>query len=329
MKNFRSLLMISAIVSSIILFCACDRVQNPPAGSSAGITKIDPTPDVIAENKGKVMVILMGMEGCPGTEGATPFITEYCKSKPDGVAVYRIDVPPPGKVLQKAANLDSNLNYVIDNDRSLAGKLEFFFYPTTFILDRDGSVRFAGACEPEQIKKMVGEISAEKPDSEKKMYTPPLLKIGEPVKADLKFADSAGKEIALKDVCGDSGAILFFSTTNCPFSVKALADLEKIKTDFKDKKFNYAIVSFGETAETIKNTYAEKSPGSMVLIDKDKEISDKVFGVSAVPFFYVLDKDMKVVDRRPFQYETAKAAIAKTLGVSCGPGGKAPSSGAG
>ncbi|MDD4871191.1 MAG: hypothetical protein PHR77_11585, partial [Kiritimatiellae bacterium] len=58
----------------------------------------------------------------------------------------------------------------------------------------------------------------------------------------------------------------------------------------------------------------------------DKSVSTKYFGVPAVPFLYILDKDRKVLDRRPFAYDVAKTAIAKAygtdgLGSACGTAG--------
>ncbi|MFZ2654455.1 MAG: redoxin domain-containing protein [Victivallales bacterium] len=288
--------------------------------------KAQSAPDIISENKGKVIVIMMGMEGCPGTEENTPFLTEYSKSKPDGVAVYRVDVPPPGTKIQKASNISADLKYVLDNERGIADKLEFFFYPTTYVLDRDGVVRYSGDCKPEETRKMVGEIAAEQPGAEKKMFTLPLASIGDTI-PDFKMTSGDGKELSMKGICGDSGAILFFSSKSCPFSVRALSDLEKIRQEFKDKKFNCAIVSFGEGADAFKDLYSEKVPGSIVLVDKDKTISNAKFGVSAVPFFYVLDKDMKVVDRKPFQYDAAKTAVAKASGAGAGCGGAANDAG--
>ncbi len=302
-KGFKLAVICTAFILSIASITHAEEA-NPADGSK----------DIISQNKGKVLVVLMGMEGCPGTEEATPFITEYSKSKPEGVAVCRIDVPPPGKKIGKASGISKDLSYVIDNDRTIADRLEFFFYPTTFVLDRDSVIRFSGDCRPDEIKKMVSEILAEKPGAEKKMYTPPLVKIGDSV-PDFKISSAEGKEVLLKDVCGDNGAIIFFGAKSCPFSVAAVSDLAKLKQDFKDSRFNYAVMSFGEGPESFKDLYKEKLPGSIVMVDKDKSVSTGKFGVSAVPFFYVMDKDMKVVERKPFQYESARAAIAKSLGV--------------
>ena len=281
-------------------------------------------PDVVEQNKGHVTVLLLGMERCPGTEAATGFLAGYSANKPDGVVLFRVDVPPPGKTVGPAHNVASNLNYVVDNGRRTADRLEFFFYPTLYIIDGDGVVRFSGACEPDRVKAMVAEIRAEAPGAEKKMYTLPLARIGQVI-PDFTVTDADNHRKSFAELGGESGALIFFSATTCPFSVKALDELEKVKRTFRDRKVGFVIVNLGQSAADVKDMYARKSPGTAVVIDADKSISLTQFGVTAVPFMYVLDKNRKVVDRRPFAYDAAKAAVGKLLGMKasggCGPAG--------
>jgi hypothetical protein len=283
------------------------------ASCAMGGGDISPSvPCIISQNKGNVIVALLGMQGCPGTEQATPFLAEFSRTKPEGVVVYRVDVPLQGKSLEKAENVSSSINYLVDNDGAIANWFEFFFYPTLYIMDRDGVVRFTGGCEPEKVRAMVSELLSEKPGSEKTMYTPPLVKVKEVI-PNFRISDVNNKKTSLDALCASNGAILFFSATTCGFSVRALSGLETLKKDFKDDKLNYVIVSFGQDAKTVHDVYSRKSPGSIVIIDTDKSVSAKYFGVSAVPFFYVLNKNRVVMDRHPFVYETAKAAIAKAV----------------
>jgi peroxiredoxin len=284
------------------------------------------SPDFLAQNKGRIVVALFGMEGCEETAKATKFLADFAKTVPQGVLVCRIDVPPPGEPIEKAENIAPSLIYALDENRAMASRLDFFFYPTLYVIDKDGAVRFEGECHPGKVKNMVSELVAETPGAEKKMFSLPLVKTGEII-PDFHVPGADGGETTLAKLCGTAGAILFFSTTTCPFSVKALEDLEKLKKDFKGRNFNYVIVSLGEDAAAAGSVYREKSPGSTVAIDADKLISSKHFGVTAVPFMYVLDKDRKVVERRPFVYETAKAAIAKAQGMKIPSGSGAAGAG--
>lgn len=304
-------------VTMIVASCGPSGDRRPPS-----------VPDIVSRNKGNVIVALLGMEGCPGTEKATLFLSEFSKTKPDGVVVCRVDVPLRGRSLRKADNVSSNINYTIDNDRKSAAWFDFFFYPTLYIVDKDGVVRFTGGCEPEEVKAMVAEILSEAPCVKKKMYTLPLAKAGEVI-PDFRIAGADNKEVSLGALCATNGAILFFSTTTCGFSISALDDLEKLKQDFK-KKFGCVIVSFGQDAETARDVYSNKSPGTIVVIDADKSVSRKHFGVSAVPFFYVLNKDRTVIGCGPFVYGSAKAALHRAFGTGRGTGcGAAQSTGGG
>ena len=329
MRWFLKVLTIAIIFSTPMTVASCGKQRTPSSRQAEETEKLTPGSDMILRNRGKVIVALLGMQGCPGTEHATLFLEKYSKTRPEGVFACRIDVPVPGKRVERAGNISSSVNYALDDGRVIAGRLEFFFYPTLYILDREGLVRFAGGCEADRVEAMVSEILSEKPGMEKKMYSAPLAKVGDII-PDFKIPTAEGGETSMDALCKDSGAILYFSSTACGFSMEALADIERLKKNFASNRWEYAIISFGEDAKTIGNVYSEKSAGTKVVMDVDKSLSEKYFGVSAVPFFFVLDKNRKVVDRRPFVYETARAAIAKALGVAGGNScGTAGSTGAG
>lgn len=289
--------LILCVTAGMLTSCALLGPKGPP-----------PVPDLVSQNKGQVVVALLGMQGCPGTEQATTFLADYSRTKPAGVVVYRVDVPSQGMPLKKADNLDSNIQYRVDSRRRVADWFEFFFYPTLYIVDPCGVVRFAGGCEPEKVKMMVSEILAEKPGTPGKIYTPPLVKVGDVI-PDFRLPDIQNREVSLGSVCAGKGTFLFFSATTCPFSVSALKDLERLKKKFKGGEFGFVIVGFGEKAAAIKDVYASQSPGSQVLADADKSASATHFRVPAVPFFYVLDKDRRVLGRGPFTYKSAEAVL--------------------
>jgi thiol-disulfide isomerase/thioredoxin len=315
MKLKKEMVVLSAVLAVCVGIVSCSREANTP-GAKPAKPATAPS-DIITQNKGKILVALFGMETCPGTEKSTPLLAEFARNKPEGVVVYRIDVPLAGHPFEEAKNLSPDLSYAIDNGRAMATRLEFFFYPTLYIFDRDGVVRFSGGLEPDRLRTMVSELLAEVPGTEKKMYTQPLVKAGEII-PDFTISNSNGSATNLSQLCADTGAMLLFSTTTCPFSLAAVDDFEKVKKDLSGKKFNYVIVTFGEDAKNVGDLYAAKSPGSIVVVDADKSVSSKYFAVSAVPFVYVLNKDRKVVDRFPFTYDKAKAVVAKAQGVMAG-----------
>lgn len=281
------------------------------AGSS---TPALPSGDLLSRSRGKVVVALLGMAGCPGTEKATPMLADLAKTLPPDAVVCRIDVPPAGQTIKEAENLGPNLLYAFDGKREIAARLDFFFYPTVYVLDREGVVRFSGGCEPEKLRAMVTELVAEPAGAEKKMFTPPLAAAGSVI-PDFQIAGADGATTSLRTLCGEAGALLYFSDTSCPFSLGGVKDLEKLKKDLAGSKLNFVIVSFGQAASDFGTTYASQSPGSAVVVDADKSLGTKYFGVYAVPFVYLLDRDGKVLDRRPFAYDAVRTAAAKALGL--------------
>jgi len=286
--------------------------SNTAVNETKPIVRVDKPvspPDPVMNGKGSVVVALLGMAGCPGTEAATKFLSEFSATKKDGVKICRIDVPLAGKVLEPAGDIAASLEYVVDQDRKIADRLDFFFYPTLYIMDREGVVRFSGGCEPDKVKTMVAELVAEVPGATKKMYTQPSVKVGDMVE-DFNIPNAEGTSVSLSDLCGDTGVMIFFGSTTCPFSMEAIDDLERLKKDYAAAKLAYAVVSFGQTADKVRDVYQQKTPGTRLVIDSDCSISKKYFGVAAVPFFCLLDKDLKVLGCGPFVYDSAKAAVA-------------------
>lgn len=274
--------------------------------------------DPLAGYRGKTLVLLMGMPGCAGTVKASGFLAEYSREKPEGVAVVRLDVAPPGDSLAEPKGGDAGFAHKLDRDRTVADRLEFFFYPTLYILDKDGKVRFRGGCEPDRVKEMVAEIAAERPGAPKRVYTPPLPAVGTAAAA---FAgkDLGGKDVRLDMLRGKAATLLFFGSTACPYSKDAVSSLPALAAEFKGKGAAVAVVNIGQAPKAIRPFYARQAPRITVVADETSDIGEKKYGVRTVPFFYVLDKAGKIAARRPFTPGAARVALAKTLGLKLRP----------
>jgi len=270
--------------------------------------------DILSAYRGKVLVLLMGMPGCSGTEKATEFLVSYAKDRPSDAALLRLDVPPPEGKIGPLSNWSAPFSREVDADRKVADRLDFFYYPTLYILDRDGEVRFAGECEPEKVKKMVSEICSEKPGSQKHSYMPPMPKIGE-VAANFTGAGVDKAPLSLDKLSGGKTVFLFFGSTACPFSKKATEDLPGLVSAYGGKGISFAIVHMGADDGKAAAFYAEKAPGVPVVIDEKGSISEKQFGVTTVPFFYLLDGKHTILQRQPFTAESAKSALNAMLGM--------------
>ncbi len=270
---------------------------------------------MLANSEGKVLVLLLGMKGCPGTEAATPFLATYAAEKNGGVAVARVDVPPPGGgTLPKPPDIPVPLQVVLDNNRKIADRLKFFFYPTLYIVDVDGLVRYQGKCEEKTVRQMVSEILAEDPAEPKRMYTHPLPAVGA---AASRFAgvNLAGARTSLANLRGEEATLLLFSATTCPFSIQAVKSLPELAAEFEGKGLAIVIVNLGQPADAVRSFYRTAAPGTTVVVDDTGSLSREGFAVTAVPFFYALDQKLSIATRKPYTLEAARAAVAGTLGI--------------
>ena len=307
--------LIAAIACFAVPFCLC--LTTVLAVEQAS----DSWPAPIAKHQGKVLVLLLGMPGCPGTKEAMAFLNVYAKEKPEGAEVLRLDVPPPeGKLPEPEAGIA--IPHQVDEGRKVAMALDFFFYPTLYLLDKEGGVRFSGGCEPDKVRLMVADILAEKPGGEKKLYTPPLLPVGKPM-PDFAGKTLAGEEKKLADLRGKQATLLLFGATSCPFSNDALTVLPRLLKDYAAKGAAIAAITRSPESDETRVLHAEKAPGITVLVDPQDKIGKELCHVPAVPFFFVLDAAGNVSVRQPFTEAGARAALDATLGLKPG----APASG--
>lgn len=296
-----------------VLFCLAALVLALVPCIYAGASAAPEAQDVLAGYKGKVLVLLLGMPDCPGTRAATEFLNGYVKEKPEGVEVLRLDVATPeGKLSGPEPGIA--IPRQVDTSRQVAQKLEFFYYPTLYLIDRDGVVRFSGGCDPEKVKAMVKELAAEKPGAEKKMFTPPLLPVGKPMPA-FTARTLAGEEKKLDDLKGKKATLLLFGATSCPFSNQALEALPQILKDYGEKGVALAVVTRSPATEETKKLHDQKAPGITVLADPEDKIGMGLCHVPAVPFFFVLDAAGNVSARQPFTDAGARAALDVALGL--------------
>jgi len=267
----------------------------------------------LAAYRGRTLVLLMGMPGCPGTEEATAFFTGYATRKPAQVELLRIDVPPPEGKLDPGMPWSAPFPRQLDTDRRIAGALGFFSYPTLYVIDRDGTVRFSGPCETAKVETMVAEIAAEAPGSPKRMFSPAMPEVGTRAPA---FSGTTldGREVALDGLRGRRATLLLFGSTTCPFSTAAARALPELAAAYADQGLAVAIVNQGGTVEAMRAAYAGQT--LPVVIDADAAISSGKYGVWAVPFSFVLDADGSVVSRQAYSAAAGKAAVAKALGLA-------------
>lgn len=305
-----SLRLAVVFIVACVMFSMCS--WSVASTSASGRTTQDLN-TLLRDHHGRVLILLLGVEGCPGTAKATIGLDEYLSGKPRNVDVVRLDVPLPGKSAGTTSAWKHSFPRYVDTGRKVADKLEFFYYPTLYVFDGQARKRYVGAFDQPKITTMIREILAEKPGSKKKVYTLPMPAVGQRMPA---FSGSTikGGMVSYNSVMGKRGLLLIFGRTSCQFSAADMPQFKEVSDRFRGKGINTVIINQKEELDTIKPVYGSKCAGVQVVWDRDGKIC-KAFGVDAVPFYFLMNKDGKVVNRRSFTHTAAVNSVNAMLGL--------------
>jgi peroxiredoxin len=308
MRATRHLSILAVALAVIIVGAGCssNSGRGSAASQSAGLKTL------LGQHQGKVLIVLMGREGCPGTAQATAFLDGYAGRKSAGVDIIRLDVPLPDENMAVSPKWDHQFPRLVDQGRRLADEVEFFYYPTLYVFDRQGQLRYTGACDGQRVEAMAGEMLVEKPNGPKKNYAVIMPAKDQPAPS-FTGTTLAGKSATLAELRGQAGMVLVFAKTNCPFTIEALPAVRDLAAQQQPKGVAVAIINNGEQLETIRPVYAKHTPAVPVVWDASGEIS-KSYGVDVTPFFFLLDKDGKVAAASAFTPAAATSAVAGLLG---------------
>lgn len=319
-----------SLIGLLALSLACDSKQPPQTTTAPdGTTVSKESPEaIIFGQKGKIVVALLGIEGCPQTKIATEVLAGMSQDCPSDLVLARLDVPVQAdSPFKPLANWTYNYRYAVDTDRAAADRLGFFYYPTLYILDRDGEVRYSGSCDEAKLKAMVSEIQLEKPGAPKKIYTSPLPAVGAlaPV---FRAKNLKGEDIGLQQSLDKGPTLLFFTSVSCPFSIQAARKLPALTQEFQGKDVGIIVIEKGTDAAVINTTYQQIGLSDSVIMDTDNAISQK-YGVEPVPFYFVVDKAGKIAARGPYTESAARQALGELCGMQPTEPKSKPASGAG
>lgn len=303
-----SLLRVVVLLAAGLLVAGCSGSSSPGSGRAPGDLKT-----LLNDNRGRVLIVLLGREGCPGTARATEALDGYVAEKPEQVSIVRLDVPLPREKLEPTKEWKHPFPCFVDDGRKIADKLEFFYYPTLYVFDAQGEKRYVGACDKDKVADMVREILAEKPDAKKKIYTLPMPDVGERAPA-FSGTTLAGKTDDRVSLTGKRGLMMIFARTSCRFSAADIPQFKDIADRYRDKGVGVVIVNQGQELDTIKPVYDKQCAGVPVIWDRNGDIC-KAFGVDAVPFFFVVDDSGKIVARRSFTHSAATNSVNAMLGL--------------
>ncbi len=166
--------------------------------------------------------------------------------KPEGVAILRLDVPLAGEELELLEEWNHPYPRKVDTGRKLADALDYFFYPTFYVFDQDGALRYSGGCDPAKLDPMVNEILAEKPGQPKKSYNLPMPKAGEQAPA-FTGTDLDDKTLTLTSLQGKKATLLVFAQTSCPYTIDALPAIQSVANVFRKHDVALVVINTGKT----------------------------------------------------------------------------------
>jgi thiol-disulfide isomerase/thioredoxin len=267
---------------------------------------------ILSQNPGKIRLLLLGRDGCPGTAKATTVLEELAEQEPNNGAIIRIDVPLSGETLEPFPEGGCRFPRFADSGRLIAKELDFFYYPTLYVFDKDGTKRFVGGCDKPFIAQMIKEIVAEGPEYAKKIYTMEMPALGSI--APVFSGASDDKTLSLDSLLGENGLLIFFSNSSCIFSNQALPHLQNIADIVRGLGVSTVIINRKEVVVSDNSKYETQCAGVPVVYDHTGEIFQS-FGVDATPFYYLLDKEAKIIKHRSFTHAVAMNSVNAMLGL--------------
>lgn len=283
-----------------IVYCSFAQ-QKPTADQFQSIK------DILGRHKGSVLLLLLGSEGCPGTQQTISFLDTYNNTKPSQTSIICLYVPMSKESLKRPSLWNHSFPLYIDDNRIIADALSFFYYPTFYIFDKQGNLRYEGSCDTKKVEQIVKELHSEKLGQPKKIYTIAALSEGTKV-PDIKAKTLAGKDVMLKQFIGKQATLILFSRTSCPFSIDALSKLKDIAGRYKNEGVSTVVINDGQKLDDIKNVYSNYSKDTAVLWSQNKDLSE-AFGIDAVPFYFIVDNQGIIKNRQPFTQIAAINAL--------------------
>ncbi|WP_343551523.1 redoxin family protein [Pantoea sp.] len=143
-------LLLSTLALTLLLFGNVARAADKPLPSLAGATKWLNSPELTPENlMGKVVLVNFWTYGCINCQRALPYVKSWDEKYRDkGLVVIGIHSPEfayerkESNVLKAIKRLGINYPVVTDNDFTLWERFDNQYWPTRYLADAEGNVRY-------------------------------------------------------------------------------------------------------------------------------------------------------------------------------------------
>ncbi len=126
-------------------------------------------------------------------------------------------------------------------------------------------------------------------------------------KLDHALADVSGKQVTLKDVAGEKGLLVIFTSNNCPFVVGSDAGAgwegrypelhafsKRLGVGMALINSNHTTRDKGESMSDMQKRFEEKGYAGLYLLDENSTMAD-AFAARTTPHVFLFDSNMKLV----------------------------------
>jgi hypothetical protein len=150
------------------------------------------------------------------------------------------------------------------------------------------------------------------------------LNIGDAApRLDHAMAGISGERITLKEVAGEKGLLVIFTSNQCPFVVGSDGSegwegrYGELHAFSKGKGVGMALINSnhatrakGESMEDMQGRYREKNYAGHYLLDENSTVAD-AFAARTTPHVFLFDKDMKLVYKGAIDDSVASSSDVK------------------
>ncbi len=264
--------------------------------------------------RGKVLVLMLGVVGCGGTDRMYTQLLDLRKEMTQGVEFLRIDYQQ-SVAETKEYYKEKPPTFAILGDPSgkIGDSLPSQAMPTLFVASKWGEIRYTGGLKHEALKKMVDALRDELKPNPANFFKDQVLGKGDMLKGfKLKALD--GNEFSLVEFCKDAkGILLVFAGTSCPHSQSGMKTLNEWYWDYKNAGVNIVAVNSKEDPDKTREVYTEMGISFPVLLDGDGKVAG-IYDIDAVPTVFVADAVGKVLLRTLWNADAISQEVDLLLG---------------
>jgi peroxiredoxin len=265
---------------------------------------------------GQVVFIEFGAVGCELSGKGLAEMTSLDQKKAfPGLKMVRVEEGRDAKAVEEFyAKNKPPFPVVHDSDGAIAAAFASGATPQYLLVSKFGHIRFRGQLPQEsKLREWSDVLAAEKsdpgadaPQFGQKSIDAALL-LGKTLLPDLK-----GVSKALGEYKGNSGLLIVFVDTTCPFSAQAMKDMPNVMATMASQGVSSVLVNLDDNKETVQSFYADNPQTATVVYDVTTGTKN-VWGVESVPTVMLVDAGGQLAYNGPAIWGDLGKAAEKSL----------------